>query len=192
MSKASPRANRPRTVLPGRCVGAAVALLLVLIGRAPRVQAEPRAPLPTAPVAVESHWYGWQTLLTDGSAIALPVIAATTRNEPLTTVALVAGGGAFMLGAPIAHLAHGRPGAFALSLGLRLALPALAWAVLSSPCRGECSEQTLVLLLLPAPIVIDATALAWEKRPAPLKTSWTLAPMRFPGGKLGLSVTGSF
>jgi hypothetical protein len=166
-------------------------LLIALTGLASRAQAEPgwhQVP----PVATESHWYGWQTLLTDGGAIALPVIASTFRNEPATTVALCAGAGAFVLGAPIVHLAHRRRGAFGLSLGLRLALPALALAVFSQPCRGECGEQMLVLLLLPAPIVLDATAFSWEKRPVLPKMSWTVSPLRLPGGKIGLGVAGRF
>jgi hypothetical protein len=161
------------------------------MGLAQRAQAEPGLDQ-EPPVATESHWYGWQTLLTDGGAIALPVLASTLGNEPATTVALCAGAGAFVLGAPIVHLAHGREGAFALSLGLRLALPALGLAVLSQPCRGECSEQTLVLLLLPAPIPVDATALAWEKRRASPKVSWTVSPLRLPDGKIGLGVAGRF
>jgi hypothetical protein len=180
-----------QTSARGARLACGIAVLLVLTGVARRSQAQPTWHQPP-PVATESHWYGWQTLLTDGSAIALPIVASTFRNEPVTTVALIAGAGVFVLGAPVIHLAHGRPGASALSLGLRLALPALALAVLSSDCRGECSEQTLVLLLLPAPIAVDATALAWEKRRALPKISWTLAPLRVPGGKLGVGVAGRF
>jgi hypothetical protein len=190
MSKPRRVANRSwasaRSV--ARALGAA--LLVAVSGAAQRAQAEPTWQQ-DPPVATESHWYGWQPLLTDGGAIALPIIASTFNNEPATTVALCAGAGAFVLGAPIVHLAHGRPGAFALSLGLRLALPALGFAVLSRPCRGECGEQTLVLLLLPAPIALDATALAWEKRSSP-QVSWTMSPLLFPGGKVGMGVTGRF
>jgi hypothetical protein len=168
-----------------------VAVLVALIGVAGRAQADPGSGKPPA-VATETRWYGWQTLLTDGGAVALPVVAATSRNEPLTAVALVAGAGVFALGAPIVHLAHGRPGAFGLSLGLRLALPALAAFAFSRPCRGECNGPVLTLLLLPAPVIIDATALAWEKRPVPAKMSWTVSPLRLAGGELGLGVAGRF
>jgi hypothetical protein len=160
MSNASRNAIRPRTSARSGRLHCAIAGLVAIIGVAQRAQAEP-AWQQEPPVATESTWYGWQTLLTDGGAIALPVIASAFQNEPATIVALCAGAGAFVLGAPIVHLAHGRRGAFALSLGLRLALPALGFAVFSRPCRGECGEQALVLLLLPAPIPVDAAALAW-------------------------------
>lgn len=169
----------------------AAALFVARSGFCPHAHAEP-ASFPEPAFATESRWYGWQTLLTDGGAVALPVIVSTFRNEPATTVALCAAAGGFVLGAPIIHLVHRRPGASALSLGLRLALPALALAVLSRPCRGECSEQALVVLLLPAPTVVDATALAWEKRRAVPKVSWAVSPLRFPGGEVGLGVAGRF
>jgi hypothetical protein len=189
MSKQKP--SSLRTTGRSGCLSCGASVLVALLGFAGRAQAEPGQD-PAPPVATESHWYGWQTLLTDGGAIAVPVIASMSRNEPATAVALIAGAGAFVLGAPIVHLAHGRRGAFGLSLGLRLALPALALVVFSRPCRGECSEQPLVLLLLPAPIPIDATALAWEKRPARAKVSWTVSPLLLPDGKMGLGVAGRF
>ncbi|MEP7053025.1 MAG: hypothetical protein ABJB12_21855 [Pseudomonadota bacterium] len=166
-------------------------MLVAFIGFAERAQAEPGLNQ-QPPVITESHWYGWQTLLTDGGAVALPVVTSTFRNEPATTVALVAGASVLALGAPIVHLAHGRRGASALSLGLRLTLSALAAVVFSKPCRGECSEQSLLLLLLPAPVIIDATALAWEKRRVLPKVSWTVSPLRLPDGKMGLGVSGRF
>jgi hypothetical protein len=191
MCRKNRTAGQRRTSTRSGRLGCGFVALVALTGLARRAQAEPgwqQEP----PVATESHWYGWQTLLTDGGAIALPVIASTFRNEPATTVALCAGAGVFVLGAPIVHLAHGRPGAFALSLGLRLALPGLALVVFSRPCRGECGEQVLTLLLVPAPIPVDATALAWEKRRAAPKVSWAVTPLSLPGGKIGLGVAGRF
>lgn len=58
-----------------------------------------------------SHWYGWQTLIADGAALA------TTAVAPVGGLAL------YCTGAPIVHLAHGRIKNAGLSVGLRVAGP---------------------------------------------------------------------
>ncbi|HET9956257.1 MAG TPA: hypothetical protein VFQ61_17235 [Polyangiaceae bacterium] len=128
----------------------------------------------TPPVAASSreakHWYGWQTLLVDGAALGIVAggFAVRPAHSDWSVVSVV-GVGAWVLGAPAVHLAHGRVGVSFASLGLRLALPALGGYLASRPCSsGECSAQTLGVLvgaaLIPAPMLIDAVWLAREPR----------------------------
>ena len=95
------------------------------------------------PPAPARRWYGAQTLIVDGGALALVVVARTIRpvyagEEASTTcvancsrsaksasdVLLVTGLGAYQFGAPIVHLTHHHTGKAAASFGLRT-LPAL-------------------------------------------------------------------
>lgn len=112
------------------------------------------------------RWYGWQTLTVDGAALGLFVLAAQNGREPVVSIAVGTGLATILLGAPAVHWAHGRVGVGFLSLGLRVALPALAGYLLSGgPCLGgsECSlDVVLGLGLLATPIVIDAAVLARE------------------------------
>ena len=66
-----------------------------------------------APTLVTSggEWYGWQTLIADGVAIA------STPFVP------VVGVGVYLTGAPIVHLAHGNGARAGASLGFRLGAP---------------------------------------------------------------------
>ena len=99
------------------CILALVAAALFLIARpalahecgeptpAPSARAkdpeqEPRAAPPTPE---ERRWYGWQTLIADGTAVLV------TTREPL------AGLGVYTFGGPLVHLVHGRPGVAAAS-----------------------------------------------------------------------------
>jgi len=77
-------------------------------------------PIPDeTPARVKDHWYGWQTLGTDGVAAMLASGAlATGGDETFWGLSI----GTFALGAPIVHVAHGRPlvalGDFVLRLGV--------------------------------------------------------------------------
>jgi hypothetical protein len=80
------------------------------------VVAPPDASLPRA-----KRWYGAYTLATDGAAVALALGgAALDRDGELLLAASV---GAYLVGGPIVHLAHGNPGRSLLSLGTRAGLP---------------------------------------------------------------------
>ena len=116
-----------------------------------------------------SHWYGWQTLVTDGAGVSLFVAsAAASAHSQRAATGLVYGGAAtLVLGGPVVHAAHGRWGAAAGSLALRVGLPALAVLALSQPCEGECGAQYLFgLFAFTAPVALDACALSWERAPA--------------------------
>lgn len=126
------------------------------------------------------HWYGWQTLATDGAALgvlALGLGAAADNQDVVRDVALVGWLGTYALGGPIVHAAHGRAGAALGSLGLRLAAP-LTFAVISNStadCDGwddgrghSCNGSELVpglLIGMATAIVLDAAVLAHERVP---------------------------
>jgi hypothetical protein len=75
---------------------------------------------PDAPASpVKEHWYGWQTLSTDSVAAMLASGAIATGGDAEFWGLSI---GTFALGAPIIHVAHGRPwvalGDFVLRLGV--------------------------------------------------------------------------
>ncbi len=87
-------------------------------GGQPRV-----APVVVPPDAIAARvkrWYGAYTLATDGAAVALAFGGAALGGGEWL---LAASGGAYVLGGPIVHLAHGNPGRSLLSLGTRAGLP---------------------------------------------------------------------
>jgi hypothetical protein len=155
---------------------------LLLVEGAARADPAPVAPLPAA---TERQWYGWQTLAADGAALVFG-----TQGQ------VEAGLATFVFGAPVVHWAHGRVGAGFGSLALRVSLPLLGLVALDSlPCRSECSEPILVgLLLITAPVPIDAAVLAYETVPVEtVQARWTLEPaFRFRRGKVDAGVVGRF
>ncbi len=153
----------------------------------------------------ETTWYGWQTLIADGtSIIALPIVAGTTQSEALLVVAV----GGYFLAPPFIHGAHGRWGIFAASLGLRLGMPTglgLLGAALddcnsSSFCIPVGAAIGFVSGVLGA-VAIDASALSYEtdetserRRAQTSKknnVAWspTVAPRKEGGFTLGLGAT---
>ena len=114
----------------------------------------------------DTRWYGWQTLISDGTSLLLVPLLGT-RIASGETVAYVAVGG-YLLGAPVVHLAHGRPGMAAASLGLRVVMP-LAGALVGAGlerCRGDlCGLGGALVggaLGVISATVIDAAALTHE------------------------------
>jgi hypothetical protein len=104
-----------------------------------------RAPQPTetddggTETAPRSHWYGWQTAATDGAAVALLATGIAAESGELAGFS----GATFALGGPIVHLAHGRGGAAAASLGIRVGLATsgfFAGAAMKS-CPPSSSEE---------------------------------------------------
>ena len=69
------------------------------------------------------RWYGYQTLIADSLAVGFGFSA---RSFDSAGVGLSVG--TYLLGAPLVHLAHGKPGMFAASLGSRIVSPALGGA----------------------------------------------------------------
>src|SRR3954469_29359 len=79
---------------------------------------------PPCPPLTKRHWYGWQTLATDGAGLALIVTGGAPQYRgPAAVTAASIGVGALFLGGPLVHVAHGRWGTGVLDFGLRLTLP---------------------------------------------------------------------
>ena len=103
------------------------ALLVAAPARAWADEASPTSPLDVPPTAeqspTQSRWYGYQTLATDGAALAFGGLSAgtdgRTPREIFGTLAL----GSYLAGAPIVHLSNGHPLKALASLGLRAAAP---------------------------------------------------------------------
>jgi hypothetical protein len=176
-------------------IHAVLAALLVLLPALPaRAQSEPsesdgedppppRRFAPEPESKLDPQWYGGTVLIVD-AASALALVALPPAG--------VAGYG---LGAPAVHVAHGRPGAAAGSLALRLG--AVLWAIGLSMPTAECEDTGMncgsglepVAPLLGA-IAVDAIFLSW-KTP---ESSRAAAPAVLPavafrpgGGTVGLS-----
>ena len=94
------------------------------VGAPPESVAPPRA-IDARRKPEGSRWYGWQTLATDGAAVALLAIGVAAEKGPVIGVSAAT----FALGGPIVHLAHGRGGAAAGSLGLRVGIPVAGFFV---------------------------------------------------------------
>jgi len=90
-----------------------------------------------APAWPREHWYGWQTLATDGAAASQFALAVPTHNVAFVGL----GAGTFLLGAPIVHLVHHKPWLALLDLGFRVAVPFVGVAVgadMDSRTPGHC------------------------------------------------------
>jgi hypothetical protein len=120
---------------------------------------------------VGSRWYGWQTLMTDGVAVALLATGIEAQSGGVAALS----GATFALGAPIVHLAHGRGGAAAASLGIRVGMATVglfggAWMESCSSHTSEdegtvCGMQGATIGLLAGAagaMIIDAALLAHE------------------------------
>jgi hypothetical protein len=86
------------------------------------VPAEPAAP----PAEPSTHWYGYQTLATDGGALAFAVALAASHDQSSQQGLAVGTLAVYGLGGPTVHFAHQQVGKGFLDLGLRLGLPVLA------------------------------------------------------------------
>lgn len=129
---------------------------------------------PPSRTTTEHTWYGWQPLLVDASVLGAML---AVRSEYVAGAGL----GAFAIGAPITHLAHDRWGAALGSLGLRVALPVTFALVGSSNCtpseEGNCMQAAAygAILGMAAASLVDALALSWEAKPAPVMPTASLS-----------------
>jgi hypothetical protein len=155
------------------------------------------------------RWYGWQPLLTDGLSLSIvPVLAASTGQDsggPVVGFAVAS----YLLAAPIVHLAHGRAGIAAASLGLRLGLPTAGFflGAVAAPrsidgrCCGIESAAIGTLVGVIAASAIDAAALSWDhpssddgrgldeaRQSSPRKKLVTLTPVGGPRREGGFDV----
>ena len=199
------RARWHRFVL--RCVLGA-ALVLGTTGVAVSAAAAEPAPAPSvapaAPVApapeLRKHWYGYQTLLSDGISGALLVGGLIPEAGPYFIGASAVG---YSLGAPFIHFAHKRPGAGLASFALRVPTPlVVGGAVAIADCRkggGDfCGFPGIAvgMTLMAVAVVVDAAFLSHEVRrepprgyaSAPLHVTPTLAVTR-QQALVGVAVT---
>jgi hypothetical protein len=133
------------------------------------------APRTAAPDASRHVWYGWQIILVDLTSVALVVKGLGSGSAPVAGL----GGVALVLGGPIVHGVHGRPGAFAGSLGLRVGLPLLG-AAIGAGRGGGCDAcgygpEGFVLGAAGA-MLLDAVVLAHEEVPATPLSTLRVAP----------------
>jgi hypothetical protein len=164
-----------------------------------------------ASVAAEPQqvWYGWQTLIVDGSVLLLLPLAlgAETQNAGSNAALALAVGG-YALGAPIVHLAHGNYGRAAGSFALRVTLPLLAVAQFASAPSSDNSDgnenpyrelriAAAVVLVgsnALAAVIVDAAVLSYETRePKPRRATLQLTPRFSPQDRsAGLVMSGTF
>ncbi len=113
-------------------------------------------------VTTETHWYGWQTLLSDGAALALFGAAASDGGSGVATASV----GMYALGGPSVHAVHGTFGKAAARLGVRLGFPRVGAAVLSAGKDGWDAVGGIVIgggIGILAAIALDAAWLARER-----------------------------
>ena len=207
----------------------AALLLTAAIGTSARARAdEPATPTsppatptsppatPTSPPAVvpsprqvereeETSWYGWQTLIADGtSLLVLPIVAGVTQSPGLGGVAV----GGYFLAPPFIHGAHGRWTMFAASLGLRVGMPVVG-GLLGAAAQGDCGGDLCipvgaaigVAVGVLGAVALDASLLSYETveydpryggqptKPSHVAWSPTIAPRKEGGFTLGLGAT---
>lgn len=117
----------------------------------------------------KSQWYGWQTLIVDGTwIVGGPLLGSVS---PGSGAALILGG--YLLGPPIVHWAHGQVGRGFADLGIRVGAPLVlgtaGYLIFSGGGNGSSDgilgAVGIVLgagLGIVAAIVVDAAALAYE------------------------------
>ena len=162
-----------------------------------------------------ARWYGWQTMASDGTAIALWAAAAYLNDarytsshfqtyDSLSNVSIALGFGVYALGAPILHARRGNWDSFGGSLLVRLGLPvagALVGALAgAASCRDGGEDE------VPCPVVggmfgiaagglaamiIDAAVMAREPRKG--ERSAFVQPLVVPtSGGAAFSLAGRF
>lgn len=166
------RGLRMRRALVGAALAAAV-----LVG-AEGARADDASPRPDPPR--QDRWYGYQTLIADGVAIATSSTGvALTVSEakaggndanPLPGLALAGlGATTYLLGAPIVHWAHGRVGVGFISLGMRILAPlaGLGLGAVGSELANGSKNQIGIPIGAAAgaltAVLLDATLLGWQR-----------------------------
>ncbi len=141
-------------------------------------------------------WYGWQGLASDAASLVL--VAFTSKSSILGGLGLVGYG----IGTPLTHFFHENVGMGLLSMGLRVAVPALTVLGTIGICDEArvCSDATplavvgglIMFVVVPA---VDAAALSWQKLEPERTTSVgvslapTVAPTDRGGATFGLAGT---
>lgn len=113
------------------------------------------------------RWYGWQTLIVDGASLL---------TLPFAPPIGVTG---YFVGAPIVHLAHGRPLASLASVGARVVLPVGAMLAVGVGADDGWSRAIEGLAIgTVAAIALDASVLSWKREPRRQEEEARTAPVR--------------
>jgi hypothetical protein len=169
--------------------------------------------------AEPTHWYGWQTLVLDGSAAGLTVAGLTQigegRDQGLAVGLLGTAIPLFVLGPPLVHAAHERWGVAAGDFLLRGVVAAVSTGlgILGSiqndaPCpiavESHCGQPVPlgtsmgIVAVLGAVAAVDASALAREPvtagsvRPLPPQARWSPVVGVTLGGGRSFGIAGAF
>ncbi len=127
----------------------------------------------TPPPERELRWYGWETLIADGSAAAMAVASQRSADAQASGIAnatALTGAAVFTLGAPAIHLAKGHPVKAVADLGMRVLTPVLLAFIGYASASNDWDKigGTVVGFYSGclAAAVIDATVLARDEAPA--------------------------
>ena len=167
-----------------------------------------QAPTREQPSPAVRQWYGGQVLLVDGASFVLGLGAAKAGNGDAGLTVMAAG---WVLGAPVVHAVHHRPGTALASLAMRAALSLGAYYA-GGPCKTTCTTVTgscqddpnasdhwqtvsttcngAIGLLVGSMIAsaIDSAFLSWEEVPA-AAMSQVATPVRH---RIGIDSAGAF
>ncbi|HEY8087847.1 MAG TPA: hypothetical protein VIF09_08380 [Polyangiaceae bacterium] len=103
-------------------VASVVASIAILASSAARADDASNSTPPDPPKAATS-WYGYQTLSTDGIALALLVPAAFSKSSPTAQGFGVGSVTMYGVGAPLVHMSHGNIGRGFADLAIRAGVP---------------------------------------------------------------------
>lgn len=122
--------------------------------------------------AHQRHWYGWQTLISDGASLAALLAGSAIGNDSKGNNTLAGLGLVSYEFAPgVVHFAHGNVGRGFASFGLRLGLP-LAGAFLGASLASGCNTNLCeaggagvgILAGMGGAIAVDAAVFAYDDR----------------------------
>jgi hypothetical protein len=211
---------------PNAVLLSALLVLLAFAGQAraqepPAVDAATAHPVTTLPQPITSEqpvdsvllmteeqppmvhsWYGWQTLIADGTAALLGAVAVPFAGEfeQVAGAVGVAAVGTYVLAAPVVHFVHGNVGRGFGSLALRATLPVVFGFVGGK--AESCSEGQWFCGLAGAAVgatigvvsaaIIDGAVLAHETVPARSKDTVPNVGFMFDGKQAAVTLRGAF
>jgi hypothetical protein len=185
-------------------------MFVAFVARSTRA-AEPEGPRETSTSNASAdgrHWYGWQTLGTDGATLVSIAIfgglGSVAHSDVLTGIGGATASVGYLLGSPAVHAGHGQWALAAGSLGLRVGAP-IAGAVGGYlvgqlacpkhddgdiPCPVATAEVGAISGLLTA-VIVDAAVLAYEPTRPMATVRWT-PNVSIGGNDFRVGIAGSF
>jgi hypothetical protein len=167
----------------------------------------PQPPTVQQPLIIDEQplvdsWYGWQTLIADGTVALLGLVALPIGYElqPLAEAIGVTALGTYVLAAPIVHFVHGNVARGFGSLGLRAVLP-LAFGAIGAkvescvPGQWFCGLSGALVggaIGVVSAAIIDGAVLAREKVPARSTATAPNVGFMFDGKRASVVLHGTF